>query len=387
MSTTDPVDPAKAIAAKLQGAARPNGRRQPPPAPLRIVDPCSFTGQPIPERRWVVPYWVPIGVATGLYGPGGYGKTLLAQQLMTAAALGKPWLGQPVSQVRSVGIFCEDDEDELRRRQSAINHQLYNCDLGDLGNIRWVPRLGEDNILMTFARDGRGALTPLFEQVREAALDFDARLVVIDTVADTFGGNQNDAGQVRQYVQFGLARLARAIGGAVLACAHPSRSGINSGTGESGSVQWDAAFRSRLYLSAPKKDGDDEPADPDARVLTRVKANYAARDEALELRWRDGVLSAEMETGDGDDRPDAEAVFMVLLDKMIAEGQSLSHNSRAGNYAPKLFLSRPERQGYRLPDFTRAMQALLSMGEIQIEEYGRPSHRGQRIIRGVPVPF
>jgi hypothetical protein len=55
-------------------------------------------------------------------------------------------------------------------------------------------------------------------------------------------------------------------------------------------VQWDAAFRSRQYLSTPKKDGDDEPADPDARVLTRVKANYAARDEALELQWHNGVL-------------------------------------------------------------------------------------------------
>jgi RecA-family ATPase len=199
--------------------ARPNGAATPPP--LRVVNPCEFQGQPVPERQWIVQDWVPCGVATALYGPGGCGKSLLAQQLMTAVALGKPWLGVPVSPARSIGLFCEDDEDELRRRQAAINHQLYGCDFADLNATRWLPRLGENNLLMVFARNGAGELTPLFEQIREASLDIRAKLVLIDTVADTFGGNQNDAGQVRQYVQFGLARLARDIGGAVLACAQP----------------------------------------------------------------------------------------------------------------------------------------------------------------------
>lgn len=366
-----------------------DGDSEPPPEPLRVVDPREFQGQPIPERQWIVPGWVPCGVATGFYGSGGIGKTLVSQQLMTAAALGRPWLGVPVAPARSIGLFCEDDLDELRRRQAAVNHQLYGCDLDALGATCWLPRLGENNLLMVFKRDGQGVLTPLFGQIREAALDFGAKLVVIDTVADTFGGNQNDAGQVRQYVQFCLARLARDIGGAVLACAHPSRAGINSGSGESGSVQWEAAFRSRLYLSAPKKgdDDDDDPVDPNARVLTRVKANYAARDEAIELRWHDGVLSAEGGNAEDQVRPDAEAVFLALLDKMIAEGQTLSPNSRAGNYAPKLLMNRPDRHGYRIRDFERAMQALLEIRDIRIEEYGRPSHRGQRIVRGEAAPF
>ncbi len=368
---------AKLAAAQLNGSAKPQA--------LRIVDPCSLQGRPVPDRRWIVPDWVPCGVATALYGPGGYGKSLLAQQLMTATALGKPWLGVPVSPVRSIGLFCEDEADELHRRQAAINRMLYGCDFDALGDIRWLPRLGDDNLLMKFGRSGAAELTPLFEQVREAALDFGAKLIVVDTVADTFGGNQNDAGQVRQYVQFGLARLARDTGGAVLACAHPSRAGINSGSGESGSVQWDAAFRSRLYLSAPKKEEDDEPVDPDARLLTRKKANYAARDETIELRWHDGVLSAERE-GHDDERPAPETVFLTVLDKMTGEGQTLSPNSRAGNYGPKLFLRRPERNGYRVADFERAMQSLLAMGEIGIEEYGRPTHRAQRIVRSVLAP-
>ena len=60
-------------------------------AVLHVVDPTIFQGQPLPERRWIVPDWVPQDVVTGLYGVGGIGKSLLAQQLMTATALGKDW--------------------------------------------------------------------------------------------------------------------------------------------------------------------------------------------------------------------------------------------------------------------------------------------------------
>jgi RecA-family ATPase len=369
-------------------AARPKGNGADRPAsPLRVIDPRAWHGVPIPERRWLVPEWVPRGVVTGLYGPPGTGKSLLALQLMTSTALGKPWLGMPVEPVRSVGVFCEDDDDELHRRQNAINRELYRCDFADLGDMRLLPRLGEDNILMTFGSDGRGAPTPFFSQLAEMAQAERANLVVIDTIADTFGGNQNDAGQVRQFVQFGLGRLARMIGGAVMACAHPSRAGQNAGTGESGSVQWDATFRSRLYMSAPPKGEDDEIIDPDARVLTRKKANYAARDDVIELRWRDGVFSTGGGVGLGDDRPDAATVFLAQLAKMTEEGQSLSHNHRAGNYAPRVFLDRREHWGYRQKDFERAMQSLFERGEIRVEGYGPPSKRMQRIVRDISPDF
>jgi RecA-family ATPase len=287
--------------------------------------------------------------------------------------------------VRSLGVFCEDNDEELHRRQADINRELFGCNFVDLAGIRLCSRVGEDNILMRFARDGRGELTPFFEELVEMAQDLKVALVVIDTIADTFGGNQNDAGQVRQFVQFGLARLARTIGGAVLACAHPSRAGQTSGTGESGSVQWDAAVRSRLYLSAPAKEEGEPNPDQDGRLLTRKKANYAARDDAIDLFWHKGVFkTAGGEASDGP-KPDAQTVFLTLLDQMAGEGQTLSHKARAGNYAPKMFLTRPERWGYRRSDFERAMQELFKIGDIRIEEYGKASSRMERIVRGSPA--
>src|SRR5437870_1602264 len=84
---------------------------------LRITDPTKFQGQPIPPRRWLVADWIPWGFVTGLYGPSTTGKTLLAQQLMTAAAIHKLWIGLQTTPVRSLALFCEDDDDELHRRQ------------------------------------------------------------------------------------------------------------------------------------------------------------------------------------------------------------------------------------------------------------------------------
>ena len=71
----------------------PDAEPDPPP---RIVCPTIFKGQIPPARRWIVPQWIPCDVVTGFYGDGGVGKSLLAQQLQTATALGSTWLGLPV---------------------------------------------------------------------------------------------------------------------------------------------------------------------------------------------------------------------------------------------------------------------------------------------------
>jgi RecA-family ATPase len=89
-------------------------------------------------------------VVTGLYGDGGVGKTLAAQQLQTGTALGSSWLGLPVEQVTSLGVYCEDGKNDLWRRQRDIDVTYVVDDDNALKLAHWMPRLGEDNILMTF---------------------------------------------------------------------------------------------------------------------------------------------------------------------------------------------------------------------------------------------
>lgn len=270
---------------------RQRGEAVPPPLPpIELLDPRLWT-TPAKAREWIVPEWVPRGVVTALYGDGGMGKSLLAQQLMSCVAIGAPWLGLEVTKGRALGLMCEDDPDELHRRQEAINnHMGHGPEVWE--NLRYVSRVGFDNILMAF--DGRdvGQLTPVFEQIEALCAAYRPDFVVCDTIADFFGGNENNRAQVRQFVQNSFGRIARRFNCAVLICGHPSVAGISSGNGTGGSTAWNNTVRSRVYLTKP----EGEDANPDARLLSRKKANYAARDAEVSIIWDRGafrVASAE----------------------------------------------------------------------------------------------
>jgi len=361
---------------------RPNGADASLPPKPRVISPAALIGQP-PARQWIVPDWLPCGVVTGLYGDGGLGKSLLALQLQTAAAVvGAPWLGLPVEKAPSLGVYCEDDENELWRRQDDIDRD-YCIDRSAIVDVHWMPRLGEENLLMTFA-GGAGVLTPFHRQVLEAAHDYKARLLIVDTAADTFGGNENDRNQVRQFVSRALGSIALSIGGAVLLCLHPSRAGVNSGECDGGSTGWNNTVRSRLYLRAPDVE-QGERLDPHARILQRRKANYAVRNDELRLRWRDGVIAPETPTDAGMSaagRIDARDLFLALLREYGDQNRTLSEAKRAGNYAPRIFgaLPRAQRHGYTDRDFARAMESLFKARKIENVDYGRPSAPRHKIV-------
>jgi hypothetical protein len=57
--------------------------------PWHRMDLPRLQGIVIPKRRFIAPSWVPVHETTGLGGAGGDGKTLLAQMLVTAGALGR----------------------------------------------------------------------------------------------------------------------------------------------------------------------------------------------------------------------------------------------------------------------------------------------------------
>jgi RecA-family ATPase len=287
-----------------------------------------------------------------------------------------------VRQCNSLLYFCEDDLDEMHRRQEDINRH-YGCAFADLSAIRWLPRIGDDNALMVF-ENSRARHTPLFNELLSLAKEHDARLIVTDTLADVFTGNENDRSQARMFAQAALGYLAREIHGAVLALAHPSLTGIASGEGGSGSTGWRGTFRSQLYLATPKPD-EGEPPDPDTRALSRVKANFARRNEIIEMRWKDGVfIPLHAPTGilGSIERRSAERVFLELLDKIAAEGRYVSDNNRASNYAPRIFCMRPDRERFKQKDFEYAMQTLFARHEIKRGIYrGSNRHDHECIVR------
>lgn len=351
-------------------------------APLAFVSPQSLQNQPIPDREWVVPGWMPLRTVTLHYAAGGEGKTLVAQQLMTSVATGQRWLGLIVNPCRAIGLFCEDDETEMHRRQDAIN-RAYGVEFQDLEDMRWSCPVGDDNTLVRFEADGMPVFTERFDDFRKQAMDFGAGLVVLDVAADLFGGNENIRQQVTAFLKTGLGSLARDLNAAVLLNAHPSRAGISSGDLDGGSTGWNGAARSRWALVTPKGE-EGEPVDMDARLLKKMKANYSTRGDELKLRYVEGVLHRDGQVMSGMmagmDKMKAQQVFLDLLAKMEPAGLHVSASRNAGNYAPREFGRRPDRQGFTKRDFEFAMSALFTEGRLRVEGYGRPSDNTKHII-------
>jgi RecA-family ATPase len=347
----------------------------------RIIRLHQLEGLPVPPREWIIDGWLPVGVATGIYGDGGTGKTLLSQQLQASASCRHriSFAGMAVPQCKSFGVYCEDSDKELHRRQADIN-DIFGIGWADLADMACVSGRGDDWTLANFMTDGRMVTTDRWDWLVREVRAFGARLVPLDTAADMFGGNENDRGQVRKFIRL-LASLAEEINGAVTLNCHPSRTGLASGDLDGGSTGWHNTFRSRWTLHRPS--GDDVPLMTPERVLTKRKANYGTIGDAIKLRWTKGVLvpdSARQSSG-AYEAAAVELVFIVLLDRCEADGRRLSNSSHSANYAPKVFSQRPDAVGHSTRDFERAMQALFIARRIRMEGYGRPGDARQRIVR------
>ncbi|MFX5530248.1 AAA family ATPase, partial [Acinetobacter baumannii] len=76
------------------------------------------------------------------------GKSLLGQQLCTAVASGLRFLGIEARACPALYVTCEDDVDELHRRQHAINRSLRTRYAGLDGKLHLVSLVGnEDNAI------------------------------------------------------------------------------------------------------------------------------------------------------------------------------------------------------------------------------------------------
>lgn len=346
---------------------------------IEILDPITWQDHPIPERRWLVADMIPMLNVTMLSGDGGVGKTIVALQLMVACALGKLWLGRQTRPCKVFGLFAEDDEGELHRRLADIARH-YDAELGDLENLQLCSRVGLENSMMEWRSPWEpGETTWLHAEVMNHALDFGAELVVGDSLHDIFAGEENRRVQARQFVQ-GMREIAREIVGAVVITAHPSLSGRNTGTGESGSTAWNNAVRSRLYLT--------EADEGTERILKTMKSNYGPAGGEIRMRWNEGVYEAiTEETGmlGSIKRGTAEKAFLDCLDHVRSEGREVTDRSRAGNFAPRVFGERPEATGYDRRTLERAMERLFARKVIRLDTYGdRPSRQFTRVVRVEP---
>lgn len=377
------VDEAIAAGERIWGSSRPQrddgdeGAPQ-PKAPMHApIDWVALEGKTPPPREWVVPDWIPAGHTTLLSGKGGIGKTLIAQQLATAIALGKTFLA-PLDPRKVLMWAGEDDERELWWRQRNIC-SYFEVQLSDLaGNFILHSYASAD---ITLASTEYGALIPtagleaLRRQVAQEAPD----LVILDNIARLYGGNENVRHDVTTFCAWVQAACAPA---AVLLLGHPAKAKDSE---FSGSTAWEGAVRSRLYLGDrppdEKETDDDAPPTPDRfRYLCRRKANYSDQDMAV-LSLVEGVFfptqapSTSKFSTDSDICRDAVLNCIERLADINLYG-SLSTSS--ASYLPKLAQQYGFLGSLTHTQFTATMRSLVRdkvIGKVEVGHYDNRTKR------------
>lgn len=221
-----------------------------------------------------------------LSGDGGVGKSLLALQLALSISTAMPWLGIEVASGPVVYLSAEDDETEVANRVKEIA-SADNIDLHAAASLVMLYLAGEDATLgFENGRTGMVKGTDLYERLN-ATLDwYNPVLLILDNLADVYAGDENHRSSVKHFIGL-LRKLAVRHDCVVMLLAHPSLSGIASGSGLSGSTAWNNSARSRLYLRRDT-DGTGYEADKTVRVLETMKANYGPMGSTIDLRWENG---------------------------------------------------------------------------------------------------
>jgi len=288
---------------------------------LAAIDPAS--------PPMIIDHWLPAGYATLLAGHGGAGKSTIALHLAADIAVGAPFLGLEVGQRRVLFLSCEDREGVLHwRLQRICDHE--GIGIADLaGHLDVLDLVGHDSVL--FQRDPITGqeLTRAYGELAQRIRETGAEVVVIDGVADVFGGNENARAEVKQFVN-ALVSLIPPERGAVLLVAHVNKMSAATGRtseGYSGSTGWHNAARARWYLRPETEQGEDGEEPTGELLLELQKSNLGRADQSMRFQWDDerhlfvGKLDAPTSVFDrrARDREECEGIVAALR-AVIAAG-------------------------------------------------------------------
>ena len=346
-------------------------------AQSNVIDWSTLIGEP-PPFRWLLDHWLSWH-PTLLAGRGGIGKSLLVQQVGTALACGLPTWCEAVEPVNVLYWACEDDKDQLHRRQDLICKQARIGFESLENNFHVDARIGLENTLMT-TDYGRPVWTPTIEVLRQQVNDWQIDVLFLDNIGHVFGGDENSRHVVTRFIN-GIAGLVTDRPFCPIFLGHPSKA---PGSSYSGSTAWENSVRMRWYLDdkmPDQKNGDssDPDPDPDYRILSKRKSNYTALDY-VQLKFEAGTLQPiDHQRGDSGmiKMLRAKKAASVIRSAMLALAKAniYGNDTPGRSFLPVVIIQNKLAEGSTKAELTDAMRTMILSQELKREVVGKNSAR------------
>jgi len=328
-----------------------------------------------PPFQWIIPHWLSAH-PTLLAGAGGMGKSFMAQTIATSLVSGVEYIGVPDHPTKVLIWACEDDQDEIARRQVTINRHL-GTDHSDLQDLLYIDvRRGLDSTLYSTDFGKLEPQAPLFllrEQINDQQID----VVFIDNISQSFGGNENDRHHVTHFIN-SVIGLRPALCAVFLG--HLAKSANSE---YSGSTAWENAVRMRWFLGnklPDQKPDEDQEAATDELYLAKRKTNYTSRDW-IRFQLVNGIAIPDKPEGSGNGSGDLynalkhKKCLATVLDAIAELSKRNIHGSKefSSYYLPKLITEYNLSQGFSRKELDRSMKELIMSGQIKESEIGKNS--------------
>lgn len=282
-------------------------------------------------QEWLCEPLIPAGALVSLYSPPKVGKSLLALEVAIAISRGDVALGVQCKQTRVLYLDYENGRYEVRARISNMG----NPELLGLDDLAY-----EEYPLLPALDTPQGGL-----ELLAMAQEFDAGLVVIDTVSRTVSGDENDAKTWLALYRCSLLPLKRA-GIAVLRLDHTGKDETKGQRGSS-AKRGDVDLVWRLAVVVENE----------SYALICEDHRMQLAEEKLHLRREPSPLSHRVDT-----RSMGQVKLQAILDACDKAGLALSSGRdqiRKAAEADGLKCSTDllahaarVRQGRELPDLT-----------------------------------
>jgi hypothetical protein len=371
--TAEVLAEVRALLDQVEGRAPTAGEVKP-----RILDLRNLAATPPPERTWFIRDWLGPG-PTLFAASGGVGKSLLAQQAGTALAIGRSFIGEVERPLRNLVWACEDDIDELARRQIDISRHFDIDPAAPADNLILQSRLGMESMLMT-PWQGMLHRTNVFEELRQQVNDLGVEVLWLDNVAHLFGGDEVNRGQVTSFIS-ALAGLVTGRPFSVVLLSHVAR---QMGSEFAGSAAWENAVRMRWYLGNKLPDQKAEDADEvaaDLRFLAKRKTNYSQRDY-VRFRYAEGALLAEQAPGVALasylDEKRAEQLLVGAFQTLKGMGFHPTAGKTSPEFLPGQAVAKGLAAGYGKKELSRALDRLIGRGIFYQGPVGQYANRAPK---------